>query len=263
MNLLSEIIEHKRAEVAKLKVEITDEFLKSHSTIRKRPMGFLDSLRSSPMALIAEIKRRSPSAGDINAELKPDHVAEAYEKAGAQAISILIDKKYFGGEESDFILARESVDIPLLYKEFVVDTWQIWHAASLGSSGVLLIAAVLDQDMLADCIEVCEHAHLDALVEVHDEDEMNRARDAGASCIGINNRDLRTFKVDLETSLRLAEKAPDSAFLISESGIKTPDHVERLKNAGIGGVLVGEHILRQPDPVKAVRQLMEPAWASS
>ncbi len=263
MNLLEKILKHKREEIEELKQTVTLEYLKSTASIRKMPPDFGDALRSAPMGLIAEIKRKSPSAGDIRADLRPNHLAEQYEKAGAQAISILIDTMFFGGEESDFVMVRDTVDIPILYKEFVLYGWQVWHAAALGASAVLLIVAALTDEELKELIECADKAGLTPLVEVHNEDEMKRAAKAGAACIGINNRDLTTFEVSLDTTFSLVKQAPKNATIISESGIRSAADVARLRDAGVHGVLVGEHLLRQDDAGAAVKELMGEIWASS
>jgi indole-3-glycerol phosphate synthase len=174
-----------------------------------------------------------------------------------------MDTKYFGGGEDDFLAVRKSVSAPLLYKEFVVDEWQIWHAAALGASAVLLIAAALRDEELRTLMDVCRDARLEPLVEVHDDEEMKRVADLDVACIGINNRDLRTFKVSLDATFRLRDLAPKSALVISESGIKSCNDVARLKAAGVGAVLVGEHLLRQGDLGLAVRDLMSAVWISS
>lgn len=263
MNLLEKILNHKREEIAAIRETVSIEFLKSHASIRKAAPDFHAALRAAPMGLIAEIKRKSPSAGDIRPDLQARHLAEQYEAAGAQAISLLIDKMFFGGEEADFVIVRDHVDIPILYKEFVLYGWQIWHAASLGASAVLLIVAALTDDELRELIECAESAKLTPLVEVHTADEMKRAKAAGATCIGINNRDLTTFEVSLDTTYRLIEGAPDKATIISESGIRSADDVVKLRDAGVHGVLVGEHLLRQEDVGKAIKELMGTVWASS
>jgi indole-3-glycerol phosphate synthase len=263
MNLLEKILKHKREEILELKKTVSIEFLKSHASIRKAPPDFHRALRSAPMGLIAEIKRKSPSAGDIRPDLRPDHLAEAYEEAGAHAISILIDRMFFGGEESDFVMARDTVDIPILYKEFVLYGWQVFHAASLGASAVLLIVAALQDDELKELIACTESAGLTPLVEVHTAEEMKRAAASGATCIGINNRDLTTFEVSLDTTFELIREAPKDATIISESGIRGSKDVMRLRDAGVHGVLVGEHLLRKSDVGGAIQELMGEVWAFS
>jgi indole-3-glycerol phosphate synthase len=258
MNILEEIVANKRVEVEAFKKARPMSMLQSAAELRDRAPDFIEPLRSAPIGLIAEVKRRSPSAGAIREPFDAQALAVAYDKAGAQAISVLMDQKYFGGGEVDFRAVRAMVDLPLLYKEFVVDAWQIWHAASLGASAVLLIAAVLDDALLKDLAALCREARIEPLVEVHDENEMSRVAAMPVRCIGVNNRDLKTFKISLETTLRLKPLAPEGCTLISESGIRSAADVARLKDAGVHAVLVGEHLLRQSDLGKAVNDLMTP-----
>lgn len=260
MNQLQKIIETKRVEIEKAKQECSLEFLKSHAFTRRYPESFAAAVSAPGMGVIAEIKRRSPSAGDIRPDLRADHVAHEYEEAGAQAVSILADRTYFGAEESDFIQVRDHVEIPILYKEFVIDRWQIWHASSVGASATLLIAAVLGREELARMLEHAHHAGMEALVEVHTSEEMTMAREVGAKLIGINNRDLTTLKTDLSVSMKLIQEIPEGAVVISESGIRTPDQVKQLQDAGFDGILVGEHLLKQEDPGIALKVLMSEVW---
>ncbi len=263
MNLLDEINANKRVELVDRKAAKPLATLCGQALRTPPPPDFVASLRSVPIGLIAEVKRRSPSAGPIREPFDPSAIAKAYEQGGAQAISTLMDEKYFGGGESDFRTVRAAVKIPLLYKEFVVDPWQLWHARSIGASAALLIVACLDQGELLSLMAVCREAGLAALVEVHDEEETHRAVDAGAEIIGVNNRNLKTFKVSLETTHRLSALVPPGTLLVGESGIYTAEDVVRLKQAGAQAVLVGESLLRQGDVVAAVRALMGKAWASS
>lgn len=256
MNILEEIVANKRIEVSAFKKSRPMGELRSAAEQRDQAPDFIKALRSAPIGLIAEVKRRSPSAGAIREPFDPQAVALAYDKAGAQAISVLMDQKYFGGGEVDFRAVRVMVDVPLLYKEFVVDPWQIWHASSLGASAALLIAAVLDDALLRDLAAVCREARIEPLVEVHDENEMVRVAAMPVRCIGVNNRDLKTFQISLETTLRLKSLAPKECTLISESGIRSAADVARLEDAGVHAVLVGEHLLRQSDLGKAVNDLM-------
>ncbi len=256
MSILDDILRDKRAELARRRTEQSLESLRGRAERQPPPPDFLAALRSAPVGLIAEVKRRSPSAGAIREPFDPAAVARAYAAGRAQALSVLMDEKYFGGGEADFRAVRAAVALPLLYKEFIVDPWQVWHAAALGASAALLIAAALDDDALRARLADCRAARLTALVETHTAAELDRAAAAGADCIGINNRDLRTFRTDLDVTLRLAARAPRGALLISESGIRGPDDVARLRDAGVGAVLVGEHLLRQPDHAAAARALM-------
>lgn len=256
MNILDEILADKRMEIAERKAQ--------QQTAKMRIMGWASpfapdfgaALRAAPLALIAEVKRRSPSAGALREPFDPAAIARAYAAAGAQAISCLMDTKYFGGGDAQFKAVRAAVQLPMLYKEFVVDEWQIWHARVLGASAVLLIAAALDDADLAHLLEICRQAGLEALLEVHNPEEMRRAAASGAKLIGINNRNLTTFQTTLETTFQLKQLAPPGCLLVSESGIHTAADIQRLRAAGIGAALVGESLLRQPDLQEAVRRLM-------
>jgi indole-3-glycerol phosphate synthase len=217
---------------------------------------FIEALTSVPVGLIAEVKRQSPSAGPIRVPFEPAEIVKAYEAAGAQAVSCLMDSKYFGGGEDQWTAVRAATKLPMLYKEFVIDPRQIFHAEALGASAVLLIVAVLTDEELSSFISLVKACGMTPLVEVHTEEEMKRAVAANAKCIGINNRNLKTFETKIETTLGLRELAPADCTLISESGIRTADDIRTLKENGIAAVLVGESLLRQPDLSGAVKNLM-------
>ena len=256
MNILEQIIADKRQEVVRRKALSSLEELRARIPgLPERPC-FSAALRAAPMGLIAEVKRRSPSAGLIREPFDPAAIAAAYAANGANAVSCLMDQKYFGGGEADFAAVRAAVDLPMLYKEFVVDPWQIIHAKTVGASAILLIVGALTDRELSTFIQDAAAVGLEPLVEVHDREEMLRARDAGAACIGINNRDLKTFVTTLETTCELAALAPAGCTLVSESGIRTRDDISYLKQAGAHAVLVGEALLREPDPGLAVARLM-------
>ncbi|MEX2607356.1 MAG: indole-3-glycerol phosphate synthase TrpC [Kiritimatiellia bacterium] len=256
MNILENILTDKRREIAgRIKVCSLEE-MRERGESAPVPRGFADALRSVPMGLIAEVKHRSPSAGVIRDPFVPSDIARAYERAGAQAVSVLMDEPYFGGGESHFREVRAAVRLPMLYKEFVVEAWQVWHARALGASAVLLIAAALGDDEIRRLMRVSAEAHLEVLLEVHDAAEMDRALALNANLIGINNRNLKTFETRLEHTLDLMPTVPESVTVISESGIRGPEDVVRLRSAGVAGVLVGEHLLRQKDVESAVRELM-------
>ncbi len=252
MNILHEIAANKRIEIARRRESCPRAALHA---MPERP-DFAAAMRAAGLGLIAEVKRKSPSAGFIRQPMVPAEVAKAYERAGAQAVSVLMDEKYFGGGEGDFIAVRQAVKLPMLYKEFVVDEWQIAHAASIGASAVLLIAGILNAEEMTRFLECARHAGLAALVEVHDAKEIEKIRPLRPSFVGINNRDLKTFKVDIETTLRLKDRLDAGTMIISESGIKSASDVKRLKDNGITGILVGEQLLRQPDIEAAVKELM-------
>lgn len=259
MNILEQIIADKRIEIEVRKKAQPLEGLRARlPSVEPRP-DFVEALRAAPMGLIAEVKRRSPSAGVIRDPFDPAAIAKDYEAHGAQAISCLMDYNYFGGGAEDFSSVRNAVGLPMLYKEFVVDPWQIVHAKTMGASAVLLIVGALTDAELAAFIKEMQTLELQPLVEVHDREEMQRAIDAGANCIGINNRNLKTFETTLETTFELAAMASPGCTLVSESGIKIPEDVARLKEAGAHAVLVGESLLREVSPGIAAGYLMRRA----
>lgn len=256
MNILDQIIADKRIEVVERKKHCSLEAMQAQiPEIGPRP-DFVAALRAEPMGLIAEVKRRSPSAGQIREPFDPVEIAVSYASHRASAVSCLMDQKYFGGGDADFSAVRNAIDLPMLYKEFVVDTWQIVHAKMMGASAVLLIVGALSDADLATFIGEVRTLGLLPLIEVHDRAEMQRAIHAGADCIGINNRNLKTFVTSLETTYELAAMAPAGCTLISESGIKTPEDVVLLKQAGAHAILVGESLLRASDPGLAAARLM-------
>lgn len=256
MNVLEQICVDKRIEIAERKQRLPISALEAKiPDVQPRP-DFVSALRRAPMGLIAEVKRKSPSAGLIREPFDPVKIAQGYEAHGANAISCLMDHKYFGGGDADFTAVRNAVELPMLYKEFVVDTWQIIHARTMGASAVLLIVGALSNTELESFINNIKVLGMQPLVEVHDREEMQRAIDAGSDCIGINNRNLKTFVTTLETTFELAEMAPPNCTLVSESGIKIPEDVVRLREAGAHAILVGESLLREPDPGIAASRLM-------
>jgi indole-3-glycerol phosphate synthase len=222
------------------------------------PRGFLRALQSAPApAIIAEIKRRSPSKGVIRADFEPVGLARDYLRGGAAALSVLTDEHFFGGRLEFLHSVREAVDLPLLRKDFVIDPYQIDEARVAGADAVLLIVAALAPDVLKQLHERARGLSLDVLVEVHDEPELEIALGVGARLIGVNNRDLRTFEVDLGTTERLAGALPPGAdvLLVAESGIAGPEEIERLTGAGAGAFLVGESLMRETDVGLALEKL--------
>lgn len=207
------------------------------------------------MAVIAEIKRRSPSRGDLNAGLDPASLARRYESGGASCLSVLTDGPHFGGSGQDLRAAKEATNLPVLRKDFTVDPRDVCDARLMGADCALLIAAVLDDAELRACIEVAERIGIDVLVEVHDEHEVSRATAVGARMIGVNQRDLATFEVDRDRAVRVASMIPPGVARVAESGIRGRADVESLRSAGYDAVLVGEHLVMSSDPAAAVRDL--------
>ena len=261
MDFLSEILAVKKQRLAAAKSRLTLEQVREFGRVQAANNGpnFADALRlNRGTNLIAEFKRRSPSKGKINSEANPAAMAEVYESAGAAALSVLTEEDYFDGSLEDLRLVREVTSLPVLRKDFIFDEYQVYESAGAGANALLLIVAALDDETLTKLRAITEEElGLTALVEVHTKSELDRAVKCGARVIGVNNRDLRTFNVSIETSLQLAKVAPRDVILISESGL-TPDAVRQLWAAGYRGFLVGESLMRAPDPVKALREFFGP-----
>jgi indole-3-glycerol phosphate synthase len=233
-----------------------------HPSVREAPAvrPFAAALaRPGGLHVIAEHKRRSPSRGVLREDLAPADVARGYERAGAAAISVLTDGPAFGGSLLHLEEARAATALPVLRKDFVVDPWQVWEARASGADALLLIVAALPDPDLRGLLAVAGKAGIDALVEAHDRAELERALAAGARLVGVNNRDLRTLEVSLETSLALAPAIPDDVTAVAESGIRTGEDVRRLRDAGYDAFLVGERLMSAPDPGAALARLLEEA----
>jgi len=231
----------------------------SHPAVTRAPpvRAFGDALaRPGRVNVIAEHKRRSPSRGAIREDLAPADVARRYEAAGAAAISVLTDEPFFGGRMDHLVQAREAVGLPVLRKDFVLDPWQVWEARAAGADAVLLIVAALTDAELRGLLGVAREAGLDALVEAHDASELDRALAAGSRIVGVNNRDLKTLAVSLQTALSLAPAIPDDVVAVAESGIRTSADLVRLRDAGFDAFLVGERLMSAPDPGEALRELI-------
>jgi indole-3-glycerol phosphate synthase len=252
--ILAEIVRSKRSELQGLRKRAheIEGALPAAPPVR----DFKAALASgSTVALIAECKRRSPGAGAILTGLEPTELTRGYEAAGAAALSVLTDGPFFGGSVEDLALVRAGTSIPILRKDFVLDTLHVLEARACGADAVLLIARILDDATLARLHAEAMGLGMGVLVEVHDAGELERAVRIGAVVVGINNRDLATFTTDLETSLRLLAGLPDHVLVVSESGIRTREDVERLGDAGVDAILVGESLLRADDPAAAARAL--------
>lgn len=220
------------------------------------PRGFAAALRDAEgLAVIAEVKRRSPSKGDLAAELDPAALAQAYERGGAACLSVLTDAEFFGGSPDDLRAARAATRLPVLRKDFTVSPADVCDARIMGADAVLLIAAALDDDELADLHTLAVDIGLDALVEVHDEAELDRALAAGAHVVGVNQRDLVTFEVDNERAVRVGAAIPPTVVRVAESGVRGPDDAAALAAAGFDAVLVGELLVSSGDPAAAVELL--------
>ncbi len=260
MNILDTIVTEKKLEVAKLQERtISAADLKAALAARgdrRDFFGALEKPKRGPVALIAEVKKASPSAGVICADFDPVRIAKQYEAAGASCLSVLTDQKFFQGSLEYLKQIRQAVRLPLLRKDFVIDERQILEAVEWGADAILLIVAILTDEQLKKFHELATHAGLAALVEVHDEGEMDRALKIGAQLIGVNNRNLKTFKVDLATTEHLAAKLHDGQLLVAESGIHARADVERVAAAGAKAILVGESLMRHPDIGVKVQELL-------
>jgi len=253
--MLPRIVRVKEGEVERLRPRAAE--LLAAAEARAAPRGFAAALREgSEVRLLAEIKRRSPSAGAIREGADPVEVAEAYLAGGAAALSVLTDGEFFGGSLEALEAVHAAVDLPLLRKDFILDPVQIWEARAAGADAVLLIVRILDDSRLRELQEAARRLGMDVLVEVHDAAELRRALAVGATLVGVNNRDLDTFTTDLGLSLRLAPEVPEGVTLVAESGIRTPADVRRLGEAGVDAVLVGEALMRRSDLAGAAAMLV-------
>jgi indole-3-glycerol phosphate synthase len=259
-NRLARIVEVKKAQLERLKknnpLAEGREALAARTTLIKT-RSFYDALdRTDRLNLIAEVKKASPSRGVLRQEYDPVEIAIDYESHGAAAISVLTEEDHFQGSLEHLKSIRPNVSRPLLRKDFIFDAYQIHEAAAAGADAILLIVAILESANLASLIKLAEDVGLDVLVEVHNLQELNTALGCGVKMIGINNRDLRTFKVDLHTTLQLAPHVPDSTILVTESGIHTADDIRMLRDAGCDAFLIGEAFMRAERPGLALRELM-------
>jgi indole-3-glycerol phosphate synthase len=261
-NFLSEILAQKREAVARLKTKPSSDCCRERALDARKTAGphrLLQALtfESPCLKIIAEFKRRSPSAGIIRDDRSAEEVARSYERGGACAISVLTDEAHFAGSIADLRAVRSSTNLPIVRKDFIIDPIQIYEAAVAGADAVLLIVAALDDAVLGDLREVAEdQLGLDALVEVHTSEELRRALNVSAKIIGVNNRDLQTFQVSLQTSERLIAESPHDRIMVSESGLHSSQSLRRLHELGFHGFLIGENFMRARDPEKAVRDLI-------
>jgi indole-3-glycerol phosphate synthase len=254
LTVLEQIVVRKRAELVAERATANLAALEEHRRPARR--SFRRALAASRPAIIAEIKKASPSAGVIAEDFDPAAIAAGYQQGGAAALSVLTDRQFFQGSLDDLVRARVATHLPVLRKDFTLDRYHLLQASAEGADAVLLIVAALDDEELKTLLAEARELDLDALVEVHDENELDRALAVGADLIGVNNRNLNTLEVSLETSLRLAERFPPGTLTVSESGIRTSDDIRRLMEAGYQAFLIGESLMKQPDPGAALAQLI-------
>jgi indole-3-glycerol phosphate synthase len=266
MTMLETIIARKRIEVAKAKSNTPINTLQIRCAQLEPPRNFFAAVVNErdrmSTRVIAEIKRKSPSAGVLREDFDPVRIAKQYAEAGAAALSVLTDEEYFGGHLGYIQQVREAVPLPVLRKDFIVDEYQIWESRAANADAVLLIAEVIPEAELLDMMILARELRMTTLVEAHDVETLLRVKrhigfpHAGYSLLGINNRDLRTMKTDLSHTFRMMEMVEDKRVLVSESGIKTAEDLKKLRRHGVRIALVGESLLKQPDPGAALRELL-------
>ena len=257
MTKLEEIVAYKREELAEAKKKRPIAQLEKALKGRPPRRDFCAAIRRpGRLSLIAEFKRASPSAGQIRPEADPVQIATAYQEAGAQAVSVLTDSKFFSGSLADLTRVKEKVRLPVLRKDFLLEEYQVIEAAQAGADAVLLIAAILSRPVLDRLIRMAADLSLDALVEIHTEQELGEALEAGAAILGINHRDLATFQVDLRATASLIRKIPADRVRISESGLRSKEDVESVRRQGADAVLIGEELMSAQDIEGRIKEVM-------
>lgn len=257
MNILDQIIADKFKEVAAKKQLISASDYERYPLFESETVSLAEALKNSTTGIIAEHKRRSPSKAVINQSLNVQDVASGYEDAGVCGMSVLTDAKYFGGSLDDLILARASVKLPLLRKEFIIDEYQIIEAKAHGADVILLIAAVLDREQIISFSELAKSLKMDVLLEVHNMEELEKSILQNIDMIGVNNRNLKTFEVSTDISKQLSEKIPNEFVKVSESGISSVEAIKDLKNYGYQGFLVGENFMKTDNPGLCAREFIK------
>lgn len=251
MNILEKIVKDKRKEVALKKSVVPSTQFEQSVMFERKGASLASALRNSSLGIIAEHKRRSPSKSTINQNTNVGQVAKGYQKAGVCGMSVLTDIKYFGGSLEDLLLARASVDLPLLRKEFIVDEYQIVEAKAYGADAILLIAAILTKNEIKTFSELAKSLNMDVLLEVHNEEELQKSIMPSLDMLGVNNRNLKTFEVSLETSKLLSTMIPNDFVKVSESGISSVEAIKELRPFGYQGFLIGENFMKTDDPGKS------------
>ena len=259
--ILDRIVEARRESIAHRKRVLPDVALKMAAEKNEPPRDFAGALARDGFNVIAELKKASPSKGLLREDYAPATLAASLAAAGAAALSVLTEEEFFLGSLADLKTAKKAAGIPILRKDFIVDPWQVWEARAAGADAFLLITAILSDQVLRELLELGRTLKMEPLVEVHSREELVRALAAGARIIGVNNRDLRNFKVSIETSLELVEAIPNECIAVSESGLRTHEDLGRLRGAGFDAFLVGEHLMREADPAAALRTLIGAAGA--
>ena len=254
--MIEDLVGSARAGVERRSAEVSPEELGRQLAVRPEQRPFGEALTRPGLSVIAEFKRRSPSAGEIRPGATPTEIARAYDEAGAAALSVLTDESHFGGSLDDLREARAASELPILQKDFIVDTYQLYEAALAGADAVLLIVAALERDHLARLYEEARGLDLDVVVEVHKEAELETALTVDADVVGINNRDLDDFSVDVQTTFELMPDVPAGKTVVSESGIAERSTLDELERVGVDAVLIGEALMRADDPGAKLRELI-------
>lgn len=257
MHILDKIIREKQKEVAFRKAQLPINQLEETPFFARECLSLSKQLLESPSGIIAEFKRKSPSESEINRSVEIEDVARGYETAGASGMSVLTDNLFFGGDLADLVAARKSTSLPLLRKDFMIDEYQLYEAKAHGADVILLIAAALSAEKIVYLANLARQLGMEVLLEVHNATELENMFSAGIQMLGVNNRDLKTFKVDIQTSIELAALAPDGVTLVSESGLKTPEDVNTIRKAGYNGFLIGTHFMRHPNPGQAATKFIK------
>lgn len=254
--ILDKIVAARRESMAHRKRVLPDVALKLASQKNEPARDFAAALARDGCNIIAELKKASPSRGVIRENYAPAELAPGLEAAGAAALSVLTEEEFFQGSLADLKAVKKVIQIPILRKDFIIDPWQVWEARAAGADSFLLITTILSDDTLVELLALGRSLGMEALVEVHSKQEVDRAVRAGAHIIGVNNRDLRNFQVSVETSLDLASAIPDDCLAVSESGLQGPADLARLRDAGFDAFLIGEQLMKNPDPAHALGALM-------
>lgn len=253
-DILDTIVRAKRADLVSLKERIPERALAERAA-KNAPRDFFAALNGEGIAVIAELKKASPTAGLIRPEYNPVEIATGYAAGGAAALSVLTEKHYFQGSLDHLVAVRGAVSIPVLRKDFIIDIYQLYESAAAGADAVLLIARILTREELAGMVELCYTLRVSPLVEIHDEEDVGKAIDSGARILGINNRDLRSGKTDVSRTVAIKKLLPEDRLIVSESGIKNAGDLDMLLKAGVRATLIGESLLKHGDPGRALADL--------
>lgn len=257
--VLSTIITARRRRIEQMRASIPLDGLRQQAESRADFRDFAAAISGEGLSVIAELKQASPSRGLLRSDFRPREIAESYQQAGASAISILTEEEFFQGSIDHLNTARGAVRLPVLRKDFIIDEYQVYETVAAGADAFLLIVAALEDEQLRHFLKLAKRLRISALVEVHTAEELDRAIGCGAQIVGVNNRDLNTLEVDLETSLLLREKIPPGRLAVSESGIKSGADLEKLAKAGFDAVLIGEHLMLARDPGEELSRLLKSA----